>query len=577
MLSYLFWSVFASCGITSLWGVQKAPYSVPESVFVQAGLNTSFVAKFALFLGMLLMGTIVIGKLLKMLFRMPVIAGQIIGGIILGPSLLNIPKLSIFAHPFIVVDSLSQKLYTLIPSDLYVFFVLLLSAALTVSYLLWLAGYETNLKDLMKVGVTAVAAGILGAFVPIAFIGGFLYYLLPSAYSLVGALGIGLVFAATSVSIPVAMLVSSNKMHLKSSQATLGAAIVDDIVAVILVSLFMMGVQTGLFGKIKGLSHHALETGHHGGLWQSLGYMAVASVVIVAFGYFFVPVVLDQLHKRKWLHLMAPIGCAVMLFYFAFAELVGGLAGITGAYFAGLFHRTGDKNHLAEKTAAPFVNSILLPLFLGSIGLQVNVSVLSYQQWQLAFILLFLAILSKLLGCFFATKLSNISGRRKKSAWSMIEIYLFGSSMVARGEVGLVIATILRGASLISPQSYVLCVVVIILTTIATPIMLSFGFSYLEKGSKEVHYKLNIGKFKAIGIEQMFNIIARLLEKNKDLNTTVNISEGRRIIDLEGYNVKILLSPTQGIIFEGNQAKIKEILGDIKESVLLDIEKMKQS
>ena len=575
MISYFFWVV-----LTSFWGsslfAQKFPYSIPESVFLQAGLNTTFVAKFALFIAVLLMGTVFFGKLFKLLFRMPVIAGQIVGGIILGPSLCNIAKIPVFSQPLIIVDSLSKKLYTLIPSDLYVFFILLLSAAITVSYLLWLAGYETDLKDLMKVGMTALTAGLFGAFVPIVFIGGALLYIFPGLYSNVGAVGIGLIFAATSVSIPVAMLVSSNKMHLKSSQATLGAAIVDDIVAVILLSLFMMSVQTGIFGKVKGVSHHALQTMHHAGLWHSLSYMVLCSVVIIAFGFFFIPLLLDQLRVRRWTHLLAPIACGIMLFYFAFAELVGGLAGITGAYFAGLFHRTGDKNHAAERASAPFVNSILLPLFLGSIGLQVNVGVLTWQEWQIVGILLVLAIVSKLVGCYLATELSNFSGRRRKSKWKPIEIYLFGSSMVARGEVGLVIATILRGASIISSEHYVLCVVVIILTTIATPIMLSIGFAHMKKDDKTLHYKLNIGRFKAMGIHHMFGIITRILESNKSLNTTVNISEGRQIISLEGHHVKILLSPTQGIIFEGDQAKIKEIITDLKQAVQLDIEKIRE-
>lgn len=373
------------------------------------------------------------------------------------------------------------------------------------------------------------------------------------------------------------MLVSSNKMHLKSSQATLGAAIVDDIVAVILVSLFMMGVQTGIFGPTGGVSSRALQQMHHTGLWHSLIYMVLCSIVILAFGFFFIPLVLDQLRVRKWLDLMAPVACATMLFYFAFVELVGGLAGITGAYFAGLFHRTGDKQHSAERVAAPFVNSILLPLFLGSIGLQVDVSVLAYKEWQLVGILLILAIVSKLLGCYLATKFSNLSGRRKKANWRLIEIYLFGSSMVARGEVGLVIATILRGALLITSQSYVLCVVVIILTTIATPIMLSIGFAYMEKEGETLYYKLNIGKFKVIGIAQMFDILTRMLEANKSLNTTVNMSEGRQIINLEGHHVKILLSPTRGIIFEGDQAKIKEIVAELKRVLQTEMESIKES
>ncbi|MFT6765158.1 MAG: Kef-type K+ transport system membrane component KefB [Alteromonas naphthalenivorans] len=576
MIGYIFSILMASCWTTTLWG-QKHPYSIPQSVFLQAGLNTSFVAKFALFIGILLAGTIIVGKLLKYTLRIPIIAGEILGGIVLGPSLINIAQLPIFAHPFVVADTVSQKLYTLIPSDLYVFFVLLLSAALTVSYLLWLAGYETNLKDLIKVGATAVAAGTLGAFIPIGLIGGFLYYFLPHTYGLVSAIGIGLIFAATSVSIPVAMLVSSNKMHLKSSQATLGAAIIDDIVAVVMVSVFMMSVQTGVFGKVPGLSHHVLQSMHSASLMHSLIYMALCSLVILAFGFFFIPLALDQIRIRKLNHLMAPAACIIMLFYFAFVELVGGLAGITGAYFAGLFHRTGDKEHTAERVAAPFVNGILLPLFLGSIGLQIDISVLSMQEWKLVGILLVLAIISKLFACYVATQMSNLSGRRRENDWKPIEIYLFGSSMVARGEVGLVIATILRGASLLTPQSYVLCVVVIVLTTIATPIMLSIGFAYADQEDQKKHYKLNIGRFKAMGTEGMFDIIARVLEKEKKLNTTVTISEGRQIIDLEEHKITIFLLPSKGIIFEGDQAKIQELVAEIKHDLRLEIEHIKES
>ena len=573
MISYFSWSI-----IGALWGTgicaQKTPYTIPESVFLQAGLNTSFVAKFALFVAVLLMGTILIGKILKTVINMPSIAGQIIGGIILGPSCINIARISIFSDPFIIMDSVSKKLYTLIPSDLFVFFILLLSSAFTVSYLLWLAGYETNLKDLMKVGITALAAGILGAFVPIGFIGGALYYGFGGTYSLVSSLGIGLIFAATSVSIPVAMLVASNKMHLKSSQATLGAAIIDDIVAVILVSIFMMSVQTGVFGTIA--SANSVSSLHSASLLHSLVYMFLCSVVIIAFGFFFIPLILDQIRSRKWLYLMAPLATGMMLFYFAFAELVGGLAGITGAYFAGLFHRTGDTNHMAERVTAPFVNAILLPLFLGSIGLQVDITVLNLQQWYIAGLIFILAIISKLLGCYFAAKCSNLSGRRDKNDWKLIEIYLFGSSMVARGEVGLVIATILRGAYLIDAESYVLCVVVIVLTTIATPIMLSYGFSFLESESKNVYHKINIGKFQTIGIHHMFSIISRILSSHEKFNTKINTSEGSKIINLEEYNVKIFLSLEEGIILEGNQAQINEILVDIKEATSSDMKSIKE-
>jgi len=117
----------------------------------------------------------------------------------------------------------------------------------------------------------------------------------------------------------------------------------------------------------------------------------------------------------------------------------------------------GDTGCKAEKVLSPFVNAILLPLFLGSIGLQIDVSLLGRHEWGVVVLLLIIAICSKLIGCCLATMLSR---------WSWLETYLFGSAMVTRGEVGLVIATILYGSQLILPQQYIIAVVVIVLITI---------------------------------------------------------------------------------------------------------------
>lgn len=572
MKSTFFWSIISVLWSGSLFS-QKAPYPLPQSILLQSGLDTIFVAKCALFIAILLLGTIFFGQIFKLIFKIPAIAGQILGGILLGPSLINLQNISFFTEPMRLSDDISHKLYLVIPSDFFVFFILLLSSAFTVSYLLWLAGYETNIKDLIKVGTTAIAAGFFGALVPIAMIVGGLHLFFPGMYSLVSLLGIGLIFAATSVSIPVAMLVSSRKMHLKSSQATLGAAIVDDILAVILLSFFMMGVQSGLFGESVGVI-----TGHHSvSIGRSLLFMFCSAIAILSFGYFLIPLLTQKLKDWRYYHLMAPVATGTMLIYFAFAELVGGLAGITGSYFAGLFQRVSDNRRVAEKVCAPFVNAVLLPLFLGSIGLQVNLHVLSQTQWAIAVLLLILSILSKLIGCGLATGISNLSQRRKINKWSLTETYLFGSSMVARGEVGLVIATILRGSQIIAPDTYVLCVVVIVLTTVAAPIMISIGFhklNALSQGKGEKVFSLNLGKFTIIGTKQMFNIISSRLEKNRSLSTTIQFSEGREIIDIEEYDMRVIYSPAKGIRFEGNEKKITEFVADIKADTVHELEEI---
>jgi Kef-type K+ transport system membrane component KefB len=311
-------------------------------------------------------------------------------------------------------------------------------------------------------------------------IGGIVFYVLPwYTGSMVEALGLGLIFSATSVSIPVAMLYAARKMHLKSSKATLGAAVVDDIVAVLFLSLFFLMVQSGFFANFS----QVVESGHRLSIIESCGYLFFSLSLLIGCGYWIVRPGIRWLSASEYNYLLAPVATGVMLLYFGFSELFGGLAGITGAYFAGLFHRMGDEQHRAEKVIAPFVNAILLPVFLGSIGLQVNICLLRMFDWMVVGILLFFAIVSKLIACFIATGLSNRFAS-SKGQWTLLEGYLFGSAMVARGEVGLVIATILHGSRIIAPDTYVIAVVVIVLTTIATPIMLAWGFSCYEQIEK---------------------------------------------------------------------------------------------
>lgn len=545
--------------------------TIPAGLLVTAGLSPAFVAQFALFVAILLTWTIVWGKIFKKLCGLPVIAGRIIGGILLGPSLVNIASCSLFAQPLILLDRITGQFYSLASYDVMLFVVLLISSALTVSYLLWIAGHETDLQDIFSIGPVAIAAGILGALLPIGMIAAPLYYCFGTDWGAIQAIGMGLIFAATSVSIPVAMLFAYNKMHLKSSKAALGAAVVDDIFAVVLLSVFSLMVQSGLLGEVDG----AVFQGHGSSVFSSLFYIVFAFVVMMGAGRYCVVPFIEWLKRSHLSHLIAPAANGVMLIYFAFAELIGGLAGITGAYFAGLFHRLGDHRHGAEKVIAPFVNAFLLPLFLGSIGLQLDVRLLGGYDWLLVALLLAIAIVSKLIGCWIATALSNHFAHKDSYRWTGLDTYLFGSSMVARGEVGLVVSTILFGSGIILPSHYVIAIVVIVLTTVATPIMLARGFERLALIAKDQVFALNIGRFGFIGTTQMFHIITGTLEKNGAHPILVQISDGSTVANLEGANVKIILNSDEGILFEGDKEKIEGIVRLVKESIVDDLAGLK--
>lgn len=560
-----------SSAIAKAFGISSgpAPLSIPAGVLTACGVPASFVAHFALFIGAVLLWTLLCGALFKRLFHLPIIAGQILGGILLGPSLLNIRSYEIFSHPLAMVDAATGSVYTILSFDLFVFTLILLSSTLTVSYLLWIAGHETDVRDLVKVGFTATTAGILGALVPIAMTVMVTYSIFSFGYTLAQAVGMGLIFAATSVSIPVAMLVSQKKMHLKSSKATLGAAIIDDVFAVILLSLFFILFQQKTGGAA---GHHALS------IWTSLSYMLGAGIAIFVTGNYIVPRVLEWLENNHYAYLIASLASGMMLLYFAFSELVGGLAGITGAYFIGLFHKKGDAEHRAEHAITPYVNSFLLPLFLASIGLQLDMSILTLSQWGIVCLLLVVAVISKLLGCWAATALTNTL-IRQESQWSILETYIFGASMVARGEVGLVVSTILRGAAWITAEQYTIAVMVIVLTTIATPILLAIGFALQEReqdasSMNPVSVTKNIGYFNQIGTEQMFDIMVGVLEHSKAYKTSAYLSEGCRIVIIEGDRVKIVMNPDEGITVEGNPELIQAIIAKVQEAIKRDVNRL---
>ena len=446
-----------------------AAITLCSASLLHVGFNQIFVAKCALFLAIIFGWTVACSKILHRFLGLPIIAGQIIGGIILGPSILHIGGYSFFADP-VSIHTIDGSLINIASVDLVLFTIVLLSSVLTIPYILWAAGHETNIESISNVGLVAILAGIAGALMPIAgVVLAWMCGILPG-WSFVQATAIGLAFAATSVSIPVAMLAASGKMHLKSSQATLGAAVVDDILAVILLSCFVVCLQAGYFGVMPVSGLAAEHT-----LFGLLFAMVMAFCVLASVGYFIVPHVIDMLKRKDLYEFIVPVATTIMLLMFAFVELVGGLAGITGAYFAGLFHQLGDRQHTAQETISPFVQAILLPLFLGTIGLQVDMRLLGLYEWFFVLLLLIIAIGTKLLGCLVATKVAS------NKSWSGLQTYLFGASMVARGEVGLVISSILYGAAILTPQQYIVSVVVIVLTTVAAPIMLGIGFEYEER------------------------------------------------------------------------------------------------
>lgn len=566
-VSGLLATLFYSSGISA----HDTAWAIPPGILGSGAIDSLFIAKSALFIGIILLWVTFAAELFKKLFKIPTIAGQIIAGLFLGPSCFNSARWSFFYQPLHLYDHLSGHAYTVVGSDTLIFCLMLFSSLFTISYLLWIAGHETDVHDILKVGWIATLAGFLGAVLPIALTFVVMRFCFP-VLSSVEVLGLGLVLSATSVSIPVAMLFAYNKMHLKSSQATLGAAIIDDILAVILLSLFFISVQSGVFGAVQMASGAT----HSSSVMTALISMVCAFAALLLVGVTVVPLIVSLLKKHNYGYLLVSVATIIMLFYFAFAELAGGLAGITGAYFAGLFYRLSDKTHSVEKVISPFIHYLLLPLFLGLIGFSIDITLLSGNQWLIVLILLLVAVASKLIGCFVAIGVNNLFVS-PENRWSWLEGYLFGSSMVARGEVGLVIATILYGAHIVSVEYFTIILVVIVLTTIVSPIMLGIGFAYEHKSDRTYlnkEYKKTIHMRHVLNAEHLLDVMKKIIN-HKELGT-VMLESGDKgaTMTLVGQEITIQTDQNQGVVVQGNKEQVMQLLTVIQEALHNEVDRI---
>jgi hypothetical protein len=149
--------------------------------------------------------------------------------------------------------------------------------------------------------------------------------------------------------------------------------------------------------------------------------------------------------------------------------------------------------------------------------------------------------------------------------------------MATRGEVGLVLSTILKGANLISTPQYVICITVVILTTIISPVLLAHVFKKLDKITTkcQVEYSVTIGPFTYISSRYLFDMISSNLEKihTTQLNPIVDLVEGKKILTA-GKDLKIILEGEKGLTFIGKDQKVKKTVENLKNEINKELEKI---
>ena len=360
-------------------------------------------------------------------FKTPQVVGEIIAGLIIGPSLLGWVE---------TTDFLSEM------------------AAIGVVLLMFTAGLETDLKDLKETGVTAFFVALMGVLTPLVF--GTVMYLCFYGFDGFGtdkfleALFIGTIMTATSVSITVQALRELGYLKGKLGTTIVSAAIIDDVIGIIVLTI-VLGMKNGgssiLETLIKTLLFFVLAVG--------------AGVIVYR---------LFKAYDKKYPHTRRiPImGLAFCLVLSYVAEKYFGIADITGAYVAGvILCNMRDSEYIAEKMD---INSYMLfgSVFFASIGIKTNIREFTLDILLFSVVFVIVALLSKIIGCSLVGKIAGFN-------WP--DSLKMGVGMMTRGEVALIVSQKGLAAGMIEPVYFMSVIMLIIVSSIATPMILKSLFT----------------------------------------------------------------------------------------------------
>lgn len=366
---------------------------------------------------------------------LPGVLGQLIAGILIGPAVLN------WIHPDELLATFAQ---------------------IGVILLMFMAGIESNLSQLRKYLRPALAVACSGVISPIVIMGGVSFLF---GYHFQEALFIGVVFSATSVSISVVVLRELNQLESREGATILGAAVADDIIGVLLLSLMISLI--GASGK---------GTGHGSGnlvsqlLFQGLFFVGV--YLLVKWG---APAVM-KISNRLLIPTSQTVSAMILCLSMAFLAEKVGLSGAIGAFFAGITVGQTPARQVVDQHIEPIGNAVFIPVFFVNIGLELSFKNL-LSSLPFILVMTFLAIFTKWLGGRIGSMLTGfnrLSGR------------VVGAGMVARGEMALITAQIGFEARLLQKPLYVDLILVIVLATLIAPLLLRWALHQEKLVDQEI-------------------------------------------------------------------------------------------
>lgn len=375
---------------------------------------------FLLSIAIILISTKILGDVTNRV-NLTQVVGALLAGVLLGPSCLGL---------ITETDFLAK------------------TAEIGVILLMFTAGLDTDINEMKKNSTACLAAAVMGVILPlIAGTACYYFFLIPGSRSyneILKAVFVGVALTATSVSITVEALREMGKLDGKVGSAILGAAVIDDIIGIIVLTLVISMKDSGV--SVSGILIKILLYG----------------VTMLALGYLinrFHDSIDRNLGKRR---ITTYIVAACFIVSYA-TETFFGIADITGAYLLGLFfsqHRV--KKEVARKITVPSY-LFFSPIFFAGVGLKVELESLTAKMFVFSLLLIAAAFAAKVIGCALGAKICGFTVR---------ESVQVGVGMVSRGEVALIMAQKGFAVGLVDAAIFPPIVLMVIATTVITPIVL---------------------------------------------------------------------------------------------------------
>ncbi len=398
------------------------------------------ILNFLFHLAIILFSTKMLGILMRKL-GLPQVLGFIIAGIFIGKGIWGL-----------IFNVEGATLFPILESDYLGAF-----AEIGVIFVLFTAGLETNLSDIKNNGLASFAIAGLGVVVPLGLGIGVGAIFMPKA-SFFTWLFIGVIMTATSVGITVEVLRELGKLHTKVGTIVLSAAIIDDVLGIIILSIAL---------SISGGGLHSLvidAINPNGTAIISVVWILCFFVFAIGAGFGFSKLFKFIEKKSPHTRRIPILSIALCVLYAFIAEKVFGVADITGAYIAGLVLSTNHASaQYVDKKVTISSYTIFAPIFFAYIGIKMNFDGLSVNMILFSLVFVFVAILAKIIGC---------GGIAKGLKFSNKDSLRIGIGMIARGEVALIVAEKGIAGGLLDPSYRVAVVLLVIVSSLLAPIFL---------------------------------------------------------------------------------------------------------